>query len=300
MASDTSPGGSPVLVELGGEGVPLERVPLISGVLRQFDEAWLQNLVHTTPACLPTDQRDRARSGAPRADRPGIPDAPRSGGQPADDASRRHRPGGDQAVPQSGGRRLVLAQVIDYAMAVFRMDFASFEEVALRGPFSPGRKPASLYAYLSGPEQPLEAIFVDPVVKNLRCGRALIMIVGDGIRSEAEILLGDLHRGAMPRAVPTIMSGSPYSPHLPTLMMVRPLAVPKGRKGGWESRLVTAFGRHLGPKMDLGLPAPLQTATLPVAGSAARADLLSVWPRKAVSDRPRVASPPVRDDGPWR
>jgi hypothetical protein len=45
-----------VLVELGGEGVPLERVPLISGVLRQFDEAWLQNLVHTTPACLPISE----------------------------------------------------------------------------------------------------------------------------------------------------------------------------------------------------------------------------------------------------
>ncbi len=26
--------------------------------------------------------------------------------------------------------------------------------------------------------------------------------------------------------------------------------------GGWENRLVTAFGRHLGPKLDLGLPPP--------------------------------------------
>ncbi len=85
-------------------------------------------------------------------------------------------------------------------------------------------------------------------------------------------MLGDLHRGAMPRAVPTIMSGSPYSPHLPTLMMVRPLAFRRVGNGGWESHLVTAFGRHLGPKLDLGLPAPLQTATLLVAGAAARAD----------------------------
>lgn len=26
--------------------------------------------------------------------------------------------------------------------------------------------------------------------------------------------------------------------------------------GGWESRLATAFGRHLGPKLDLGLSPP--------------------------------------------
>jgi hypothetical protein len=41
-----------------------------------------------------------------------------------------------------------------------------------------GRKPASLYACLSGPEQPPEAIFVGAVVRNLRRGRALIMIAG--------------------------------------------------------------------------------------------------------------------------
>jgi hypothetical protein len=75
-------------------------------------------------------------------------------------------------------------------VAVFRMHFGSFEQVALRGLFSPGREPASLYAYLSGPEQPPEAILVDSVVRNLRRGRALMMIVGDGIRSKAAILLG--------------------------------------------------------------------------------------------------------------
>jgi hypothetical protein len=26
--------------------------------------------------------------------------------------------------------------------------------------------------------------------------------------------------------------------------------------GGWESRLLTAFGRHLGTKLDVGLPPP--------------------------------------------
>jgi hypothetical protein len=102
MASDTSPGGSPVLVELGGEGVSLERVPLISGVLGQFDEAWLQNLIHTTPACLPISEIEPGLGRFVPIGRE-FPTPPRSGGQPADDAGWRHCPGGDQAVPQSGG-----------------------------------------------------------------------------------------------------------------------------------------------------------------------------------------------------
>jgi hypothetical protein len=56
MPPDIVLAGSPVLVEPGGEGVSLERVPLTSGVLGQFDEAWLQDLIHTTPACLPISE----------------------------------------------------------------------------------------------------------------------------------------------------------------------------------------------------------------------------------------------------
>ena len=30
----------------------------------------------------------------------------------------------------------------------------------------------------------------------------------------------------------------------------------KYKRGGWENRLIAAFGRHLGAKLDLGLPPP--------------------------------------------
>jgi hypothetical protein len=131
MASDTSPGGSPVLVELGGEGVSLERVPLISGVLGQFDEAWLQNLIHTTPACLPISEIE---PGLGRF-MPICREFPTPHG-PVDNLLM--TPAGDIALVETKlfrnpeARRLVLAQVLDYAMAVFRMDFASFEQAALR------------------------------------------------------------------------------------------------------------------------------------------------------------------------
>jgi hypothetical protein len=195
MPSDTVLAGSPVLVEPGGEGKPLERVPLTSGSLGQFNEAWLQGLIHANPACLPISEIE------PGLGRfvPICRELPTPHG-PIDNLLM--TPAGEIALVETKlfrnpeARRLVLAQVLDYAMAVFRMDFASFEKAALRGQFSPATKPTSLYAFLSGPEQLPEEAFVDAVAKNLRRGRALVMIVGDGIRSEAEILLGDLHRFA--------------------------------------------------------------------------------------------------------
>ena len=195
MALDGMQAGAPVLIEPGGEGTPLERIPLAGGTLGRFDEMWLQNLIHSNPACLPVSEIE------PGLGRfiPICREFPTPHG-PIDNLLM--TPAGDIALVETKlfrnpeARRLVLAQVLDYAMAVFRMDFSSFEQAALRGQFSPGVKPASLYAFLSGAEQPPEEVFVDSVVRNLRRGRALVMIVGDGIRSEAEVLLGDLHRYA--------------------------------------------------------------------------------------------------------
>jgi hypothetical protein len=226
MPSDIVLAGSPVLVEPGGERVSLERVPLTSGVLGQFDEAWLQNLIHTTPACLPISEIE---PGLGRF-MPICRELPTPHGY-IDNLLM--TPAGDIALVETKlfrnpeARRLVLAQVLDYAMAVFRMDFAAFEHAALRGQFSPKAKPASLYACLSGPEQPPEAIFVDSVVTNLRRGRALIMIVGDGIRSEAEILLGDLHRYARFDFTLALIELAVFRMPEPNRLLIRPRTLAK-------------------------------------------------------------------------
>ena len=142
-------------------------------------------------------------------------------------------PAGDIALVETKlfrnpeARRLVLAQVLDYAMAVFRMDFAAFEQAALRGQFSPKAKPASLFACLSGPEQPPEAVFVDSVIRNLRRGRALIMIVGDGIRSEAEILLGDMHRYARFEFTLALIELAVFRMPEPNRLLIRPRTLAK-------------------------------------------------------------------------
>ena len=56
MALDGMQAGAPVLIEPGGEGTPLERIPLAGGTLGRFDEMWLQNLIHSNPACLPISE----------------------------------------------------------------------------------------------------------------------------------------------------------------------------------------------------------------------------------------------------
>ena len=89
-------------------------------------------------------------------------------------------------------RREVLGQALDYAIAIFGMSYEQFATAALRGTFDPKPRPASLYEALPEAGKPEEPVFVDAVSRNLRAGRALIIIAGDGIRSEAEELLAGL------------------------------------------------------------------------------------------------------------
>src|SRR5207302_411681 len=49
---------SPVLVAKDGAGIALERVAITPGALGQFDEAWLQTLIHQNPNCLPIIEVD--------------------------------------------------------------------------------------------------------------------------------------------------------------------------------------------------------------------------------------------------
>lgn len=191
MARDPDATGIPVLVGPEGEGKRLDRVPLVPGSQAIFDEAWLQRLIHGNPECLPIAEIE-----------PGLEqfraicrEMPTPHG-PIDNLLM--TPEGDIAIVETKlfrnpeARRRVLAQALDYAVALFGMDYATFEKAVLGGTFAPRPKPASLYEACTSPEQPREDVFVDAVVRNLRRGRILILIAGDGIRSETELLLGNL------------------------------------------------------------------------------------------------------------
>jgi len=87
-------------------------------------------------------------------------------------------------------RRKVVAQALDYASCLFEMDYEGLERAVLEARAGDRDCPQSLYELISGfDDAPDEARFVDAINLNLRRGRALILVVGDGIRTETERLV---------------------------------------------------------------------------------------------------------------
>lgn len=178
--------GIPFMVEADGGMAALEPVPLDGGSSGGFDEAWLQELIHRHPECLPISAIEPGFGRMHGVCREMLV------GSGSIDNLLMSADGNIALVetklwrnPQA--RREVLAQALDYAVALFGMGFESFERAALK---ARGGDPkiASLHAVL-GESELTETDFVDAVTRNLRRGRAVIMVVGDGIREDAESLL---------------------------------------------------------------------------------------------------------------
>jgi hypothetical protein len=179
--------GQPVIVGPGYSRL-LERIPLVPKGQGAFEEAWLQKLIHDSPECLPVGEIE------PSFGRliPICREMPVPGGL-IDNLLMTGT--GDIAIVETKlfrnpeARRQVVAQAMDYATCVFAMGYADFEKATLDGTFENGSKPPSLHAALPEAMRLDEAAFADAVSNNLRRGRALILIVGDGIRQEAENLV---------------------------------------------------------------------------------------------------------------
>jgi len=92
-------------------------------------------------------------------------------------------------------RREVVGQILDYAAQLSRWDYTTLEQAVGRA-----RKDAnfSLYDFLcgTGADAGPEATFVDRVNNNLRRGRFLLLIVGDGIRERVEAIAEFLQQQA--------------------------------------------------------------------------------------------------------
>jgi hypothetical protein len=89
-------------------------------------------------------------------------------------------------------RREVVAQILDYAKDLSGLDYAGLESRVRLARKEPG---LSLYRLVcpEGAEED-EARFSDAVSRNLRLGRILLLIVGDGIQENVEQLVGFLQR----------------------------------------------------------------------------------------------------------
>ena len=195
MSNNPGISGTPVLIDLAGKGQILEHVPLTPEGKSAFDEAWIQRLIHETPSCLPIAEIEPGLDPFTAICR----EMPTPRGF-VDNLLMTGR--GDIALVETKlfrnpeARRQALAQALDYATSLFVMSYEAFERAALGGSFAPREKPTTLYDALPGDDKLSEDAFADAVSRNLRRGRALILIAGDGIREEAEGLLDGLQMHA--------------------------------------------------------------------------------------------------------
>jgi hypothetical protein len=178
---------SPVFVPEGGQAVVLTAVGRSGSAL--YDEGWIQWLVHEHPAILPIE---RIEPGFTRI-MPVCQELPLRSGS-LDNLLM--TPDGNLVLvecklwrnPQA--RREVLAQIIDYAKDLVRLDYAALEDAVRRT----RRDQISLYQLVDTDLD--EATFVDAVARNLRLGRVLLVVAGDGITESVQAIADYLQQHA--------------------------------------------------------------------------------------------------------
>jgi hypothetical protein len=180
----------PKLVLTGTDGMPsavLDRVPLASG---GRNEAWLRDFLLQHPEALPATEIDPAYADPiPVCREMATPAGPL-------DALFVNRHGALTIVecklwrnPQA--RREVVGQILDYAKELARWHYEDLQREVSRSLKKPGNALFELVANRY-PEVD-EAAFVDAVGRNLRAGRFLLLVAGDGIREGTEAIVQFMH-----------------------------------------------------------------------------------------------------------
>jgi hypothetical protein len=186
--------GAPVWLVENEPAVVLKRADLNGrSDEASYSEAWLQNLLHENPSVFPIEQIE-----------PGFGDLV---------ALCRELPlalGSNLTgyldnffVTPSGGlvlvevklwrnpeaRRAAVAQAMEYAAAIFRMGYGDLETAVAKARSATGESPKSIFELVSS-QYPAadQAEFYDAVSRNLARGRAIIVVLGDGIREEVQSL----------------------------------------------------------------------------------------------------------------
>ena len=179
-------------------GTPLLVSPdAVTKLVRRTDlpERWLQEQIHRHPSCLPMDQIE---PGIGRLI-PVCMELPLSVG-PVDNLLL--TPEGNVVMVEvklwsnPEARRKVVAQALDYATGLFQLDYDGLQAAVMKGDFGGAARPDRLYDLVDGADGLSEKIFVDRINHNLREGRIVVLIVGDGIRTDAEALVTGLQAHA--------------------------------------------------------------------------------------------------------
>lgn len=153
-----------------------------------YDEAWLQRLIMRHPSVLPVGQIEPAFS-------PLVPICIELPMQSGSLDNLLVTPAGDLALVECKlwrnpeARRQVIAQVIDYAKDMSTWTYERLQQAIsstkpLEGSDCNGTR--NLYELVSAEGETDEVAFHDAVSRNLKRGRFLLLIVGDGIREGVE------------------------------------------------------------------------------------------------------------------
>jgi hypothetical protein len=189
--------GSPIwLGGAGSRGVTLSRIALKSGSAESYNEEWLQTLLDEHPEVLPLEQIEPG-FGTPISlcrERPLDFGAGRTG---ALDNLFATETGGLVLVETKlwrnpEARRTVVAQAMEYAAAVFRLGYEELESAVQSARRTAAQEVEPLTALVAAHahESFDETTFIDAVTLNLRRGRAIVAVVGEGIREDIAPLPG--------------------------------------------------------------------------------------------------------------
>ena len=175
----------------------LVRLQLRSTGQSSYDELWLQRLIASHPQVLPIAEIEPYLEGA-------VPVCIELGTAAGFVDVVLITPHGDLVLvecklwrnPQA--RREVVGQIIDYAKELPRLSYEAFDIAIQKAePTERAAKTNTLYqrsgAEAAGVD---EASFVDAVTRNLRRGRFLLLIVGDGIREGVQNIFEFLQQHA--------------------------------------------------------------------------------------------------------
>jgi hypothetical protein len=167
-----------------------------NSALGHYDEAWLQTLLHAHPEVFPIGQIESGYGDL-------IPlcrELPLSfgGGRSGSLDNLFVTRDGKLVLVEAKlwrnpeARRTVVAQALEYAAAVFRMSYGELESAVAKARGASKMPASSMFEIVAGASGGVdEDEFIDEVARNLERGRAIIAVVGDGIREDI-IPLADL------------------------------------------------------------------------------------------------------------
>ena len=180
----------------GSRAVPLRRRRLEAGSgVGGYDENWLQQLLFETPELLPIGELDPAFA-------PAVPlcrELPTKAG--SIDVAYVSEQGLLSIVEcklwrNPDARRVAVSQILDYAKEISRWSYEELND-AVRCAAKRPEGANALFDLVKEKNDTIdEQMFVDDVTRNLRSGRFLLLVVGDGIREGVERIADYLTQSA--------------------------------------------------------------------------------------------------------